>query len=841
MEKEAMEEEKVEELEVKEEKEELKKLEKEVEKEVEPVVEPVVDSENNEQGRARQSLCGGWRCQTCQAKLSQPAGVFSHCNSAHPEVSSTELTVRHLASDQVFHLNNIFRFVVECGRSDCNYFAGANTNIEEAIEEVRKHWARDHLSDTVLEKDFCYTDVSVQHETENVKLSLFGGGKNPEENVLHISVPVFNPLSGNISFSKKGYEGPYHCLSEGCGFVLEEFGLATQKKMVSHWTTEHGDIRSMLFFDQHSHSALNVKIILNNVGYCSHPGCDAVLFSSRKADFGSNVNNHWKKAHPAEDTDTCNLVNLISIAPDLELTEEKAISLVMKLPLVAGKSLQMSEYEENSIVGSMSEDVVEIDEEVLGYDVDSESDDVEFAGPYRCTFCDYQVKFNVTSNRLVLDHWIRTHDPQPQSLQFIDIPTGRVLSVGHFFKTIGRCRAESCGHIIGNNGRDAALFKRIRKHWTEHHPELAGTPDSEKVEVVEVGESEGCVGIAPRRASNHLRPAEVVVEPSKLPAGERRLKCAQCERMLEVSPGAFQSTSQHWLNHSLHPITLKLLTKDGLELNIKELYKWVLRWVVTISLLCFSLFLFRCGAPNCSYLAVSNVSEKDAEGKVREHWARSHNIFCPAMMEEVKHLGYSCCLCEEVVLDRQSFWLHLRQAHLDQEAVDTTSLHLRDLETGLEVSLSSQEVEEGVLVTAQTQPEEVSVFQCPAVIKGGKPCPDLAMDINTLRVHWSTQHSSNGTEFKPRELSINNVVHIQCPVPGCHFRHLSTNTVRNHWELEHRDHPDKFRVIQHTVHQALMEVICLYYIPAGVTQLSCFRKKRKEKGGAFHQSLNLVK
>ena len=531
-------------------------------------LEQVVDCENNEKVRARQSLCGGWRCQTCQAKLSKPAAVFSHCSSAHPDIPCTELTVRHLATNKILPLNSIFRFVVQCDSSGCNNFAGANTNIEEAIEAVRKHWVRNHLSYTVQEKDFCYTDISVQNEIKNVKSSLFGDGNSP---VLRISVPIFNPSSGNISFSKKGYEGPYHCLRQGCGFVLDEFGLGTQKKLVNHWSTDHGDIRSMLYFDQHSNSAINVKIILNNVGYCSHPGCDAVLFSSRKGDFSSNINHHWKKAHPAEDPD--NLVNIISTAPDFELTEDEALSLVMKLPIVAGNSLQMSEYEENSIVGSINEDEVEIDEEVLG---ESESEDVEFAGPYKCTGCDYQVKFNVTSNRLALDHWIRIHDPKPQSLQFIDIPTGRVLTVGHFFKRIGRCLAENCGHIIGNNGRDAALFKRIRKHWTEHHTELAATPDKDKVEVVDVGEA--WVGIAPRRVNNlkHV----VLAEPNKVPAGQRRLKCSHCERMLDVSPGSFQSTIQHWLKHSLHPVTLKLVTKDGLELSIKELYKWVLRWVL---------------------------------------------------------------------------------------------------------------------------------------------------------------------------------------------------------------------------------------------------------------------
>ena len=255
------------------------------------------------------------------------------------------------------------------------------------------------------------------------------------------------------------------------------------------------------------------------------------------------------------------------------------------------------------------------------------------------------------------------------------------------------------------------------------------------------------------------------------------------------------------------------------------------------------MFLFRCGAPTCSYLAVSNVSEKDAEGKVREHWARSHNISCPAKIEEVRHLGYQCCLCEEVIRDRDNFWPHLRNNHLDREVVDISSLHLTNLETGVKVSLSTQEVEEGAMVTTQTQEpeEEVSVFQCPAMMKGGRQCPDLAMDINTLRVHWSTQHSSNVAEFKPEELSITNVIHIQCPVPGCHFKHLSTNTVRNHWETDHRDHPDKFRVIQHTVNKALLEVLCLIFNLAGVTQTLCFRKQQVEREGAVQEILILVK
>ena len=39
----------------------------------------------------------------------------------------------------------------------------------------------------------------------------------------------------------------------------------------------------------------------------------------------------------------------------------------------------------------------------------------------------------------------------------------------------------------------------------------------------------------------------------------------------------------------------------------------------------FTTLLFRCDA--CSkFLAVSNVSHKECQTKVREHWARAHNV-----------------------------------------------------------------------------------------------------------------------------------------------------------------------------------------------------------------------
>ena len=53
----------------------------------------------------------------------------------------------------------------------------------------------------------------------------------------------------------------------------------------------------------------------------------------------------------------------------------------------------------------------------------------------------------------------------------------------------------------------------------------------------------------------------------------------------------------------------------------------------------FTTLLFRCDA--CSkFLAVSNVSDKECLTKVKEHWARAHNVSCAPRYTRVTCLGY---------------------------------------------------------------------------------------------------------------------------------------------------------------------------------------------------------
>ena len=150
-----------------------------------------------------------------------------------------------------------------------------------------------------------------------------------------------------------------------------------------------------------------------------------------------------------------------------------------------------------------------------------------------------------------------------------------------------------------------------------------------------------------------------------------------------------------------------------------------------------------------------------------------------------------------MLFDQAEFRDHLATSHPDQE-LDQASLYLTDLETGDRVSLDS--IQPLSPVSSQP-PTEVTttVLQCPAVSKGGKQCPELAMDTASLMTHWGSQHITNGAEFWPLQRSILEVTHYQCPVRSCSFRHLSCHSVRRHWEAAHKDQTDKFIVIKNTL------------------------------------------
>ena len=86
----------------------------------------------------------------------------------------------------------------------------------------------------------------------------------------------------------------------------------------------------------------------------------------------------------------------------------------------------------------------------------------------------------------------------------------------------------------------------------------------------------------------------------------------------------------------------------------------------------------RCDA--CTkFLAVSNISDKDCLSKVREHWARAHNVSCAPRSTEVTCLGYTCSACQEPLRSGEETLAHFNEAHPETEACN---MMVTNIETG---------------------------------------------------------------------------------------------------------------------------------------------------------------
>ena len=121
---------------------------------------------------------------------------------------------------------------------------------------------------------------------------------------------------------------------------------------------------------------------------------------------------------------------------------------------------------------------------------------------------------------------------------------------------------------------------------------------------------------------------------------------------------------------------------------------------------------------------------------------------------------------------------------LDTSQFAFNTLYNRDIETAVNVSIDLGQA-------PPPEPEEVFVYQCP-VTKGGRQCPELAMDSSSLMIHWGSQHHTGGEQFSPLRVSMDQVSHYQCQLTGCGHRQLSISQMRHHWAQEHSDCPDKF-------------------------------------------------
>lgn len=120
--------------------------------------------------------------------------------------------------------------------------------------------------------------------------------------------------------------------------------------------------------------------------------------------------------------------------------------------------------------------------------------------------------------------------------------------------------------------------------------------------------------------------------------------------------------------------------------------------------------------------------------------------------------------------------------NLDTSKFSFNTLYNKDIETAVNVSVDLEPAQE---------PEEVFVFQCP-VTKGGRQCPELAMDSSSLMIHWGTQHHTGGEVFSPLRVNMDQVSHYQCQLTGCGHRQLSISQMRHHWASQHSDCPDRF-------------------------------------------------
>ena len=307
--------------------------------------------------------------------------------------------------------------------------------------------------------------------------------------VKEVTVAQSDHATSNMTFISKGYSGPFHCLARGCGWVLTEDKekapryQATQRNLLTHWTETHGEVRDLLFYDQSSASVLNVKVVLNNVGTCAHPGCEAVLYASKRGDFSNTVAGHWGRHH-ADEAATVSKANLVRVISEVPLlTQQEAlrrVNLALNNEKCVNEPAKISiDLEEESLVEDSDDD-----------DEDEDEEETEFDGPYKCSQCPYQLSFSMASSRLMLKHWVSKHSKDVRQLVFLDTPTGCEVRAEHLFQQVARCRAPDCGQVIGNNGLMSALYRRARQHWAQCHGGEDKLEDRDKVELLFTEEAE---------------------------------------------------------------------------------------------------------------------------------------------------------------------------------------------------------------------------------------------------------------------------------------------------------------------------------------------------------------
>ena len=284
----------------------------------------------------------------CNYTCDSPTMFGKHWNQKHTNDASKASFIDKSTSTMVT-LYQVYTFILQCRL--CGIVRCSRDVMNKAVGGMSQHLNNYHSNEISTQK--LSNMYSVLQDQNGRKMGPvfdsivdFSEDKNPTivdmEKVPTIA--EFTPERSNISFSQKGYYGPYHCLEEGCSYVCEKFGLTTQKLLVNHWSMEHGDVRPLLYLDKSSFTILNLKIICNNVGYCSYDGCNHIMYASRKADFPSSVLNHWKNSHPSPDHSyNPSMCNVISGEQVPTIIEDKAVALVRKLHIKGEESVSQGE------------------------------------------------------------------------------------------------------------------------------------------------------------------------------------------------------------------------------------------------------------------------------------------------------------------------------------------------------------------------------------------------------------------------------------------------------------------------------------------------------------------
>ena len=211
---------------------------------------------------------------TCDYSCDSLGMIVKHWNLNHTDVAS-EASFMDTATSTTVTLYQAFAFILQfrlCGIVRCSRYKKYKAVWGMTVRLNNHHsdqTGTDNLPNlySVLQENLQRSEsVSDDEIVSSLKQRDVVSKKDVDR------FPTVAEFTIKQSFSKKGYLGPYHCLREGCSFVCEKFGLTTQKLLVNHWSQEHGNVKPLLYLDMSSFTIINVKIICNNVGYCSYVG-----------------------------------------------------------------------------------------------------------------------------------------------------------------------------------------------------------------------------------------------------------------------------------------------------------------------------------------------------------------------------------------------------------------------------------------------------------------------------------------------------------------------------------------------------------------------------------------